>query len=296
MDTFRVAIGIATAGRPNILSDTLDFITELTGNTCEILICPASETDIDYNRLQSLNGCVRIVRGTRGLPAQRNALFDACDADVLVFFDDDFLPAANFVEQVVNLFQENQDVVAATGHVIADGILTEGLSFEDGRRLLSAAGNEANSDKIVETYGAYGCNMIIRMATVRDHGLRFDEKLPLYAWLEDLDFSRRIAVFGRIVKSYHLRGVHLGTKQSGRSPGHRLGYSQVANPIYLARKGSIEWRRALKHVCRNFVANSVRSVRPEPWVDRQGRLRGNLIAIKDTFLGKLHPQRILELD
>lgn len=296
MDTVRVAIGIATAGRPSILSDTVEFITNQVGKTCDILICPAGESDVDLDHLQSLEGSVRIVQGARGLPAQRNALFEACDADVLVFFDDDFLPAADFVDQVAVLFRDNQDVVAATGYVIADGILTEGLSFEDGKRLLSEAGDVAKSDEIAETYGAYGCNMIIRMATVRDHGLRFDEELPLYAWLEDLDFSRQLAAYGRIVKSFQLRGVHLGTKRSGRSPGHRLGYSQVANPIYLAKKGSIEWGRALKHVCRNFIANSVRSVRPEPWVDRQGRLRGNFIAIKDALLGKLHPQRILELD
>jgi hypothetical protein len=36
-----------------------------------------------------------------------------------------------------------------------------------------------------------------------------------------------------------LRGVHLGTKRSERSPGKRLGYSQIANPVYIARKETI---------------------------------------------------------
>jgi hypothetical protein len=39
----------------------------------------------------------------------------------------------------------------------------------------------------------------------------------------------------------------------------------------------------------------VRSVWPEPYVDRVGRLRGNLAALADLAAGSLHPERILEL-
>src|SRR5690606_38542508 len=99
-------------------------------------------------------------------------------------------------------------------------------------------------------------------------------ELPLYAWFEDIDFSRQLAPHGRIMRSLKLVGVHLGTKRSGRSPGRQLGYSQVCNPIYLSRKGTLSWSFSLKYVYRNMLANLVKTLRPEPWVDRKGRCAG----------------------
>uniref|UniRef100_UPI00195349D0 glycosyltransferase family 2 protein n=1 Tax=Escherichia coli TaxID=562 RepID=UPI00195349D0 len=66
----------------------------------------------------------------------------------------------------------------------------------------------------------YGCNMTVRLSVIHAHGIRFDEDLPLYAWLEDVDLSRRMAPYGRIVGSATMRGVHLGSKR-GRSSGIR---------------------------------------------------------------------------
>jgi hypothetical protein len=90
------------------------------------------------------------------------------------------------------------------------------------------------------------------------------------------------------------RGVHLGMK-SGRQSGLRLGYSQIANPVYLVRKGSFAWRRAMGQIGRNIAMNVALSLRPEPYVDRRGRLRGNVIAIRDLARGRLHPRRILAM-
>ena len=88
--------------------------------------------------------------------------------------------------------------------------------------------------------------------------------------------------------------MHLGTK-TGRSRGVPLGYSQIANPLYLARKGTMDRRRAYYMMSRNIVANVVKSARPETWVDRRGRLRGNLVALADLAGGRLSPGRILDL-
>ena len=53
---------------------------------------------------------------------------------------------------------------------------------------------------------------------------------------------------GKVVKIDAAFGVHLGTKL-GRNSGLRLGYSQIANPLYLARKGAgYPLTRALGHL------------------------------------------------
>jgi len=46
---------------------------------------------------------------------------------------------------------------------------------------------------------------------------------------------------------------------------------------------------------RNLMANAARSFRPEPFVDRRGRLRGNMIALMDLIRGRIAPERVLEL-
>ena len=89
------------------------------------------------------------------------------------------------------------------------------------------------------------------------------------------------------------RGVHLGVKL-GRTSGTRLGYSQVANPIYLARKGVYPWVRVVRDLGRHLLVNCVKSIRPEPYIDRRGRLRGNARGFADLLRGRLRPERILE--
>ena len=74
------------------------------------------------------------------------------------------------------------------------------------------------------------------------------------------------------------------------STGLRLGYSQVANPIYLMGKGTMSPGRALPLLIRNLLANVVRSVHSEPWVDRRGRLKGNLRALADLVSRRLAAQ------
>ena len=121
-----------------------------------------------------------------------------------------------------------------------------------------------------------------------------DERLPLYAWYEDLDFTRLLGRHGEIRRLPAARGVHLGVK-FGRGSGVRLGYSQVINPVYLGRKGTYPWNRALRSIARHCVMNLLRSPAPEPWVDRWGRFRGNLAGLADLLRGKADPMRVMRL-
>ena len=104
------------------------------------------------------------------------------------------------------------------------------------------------------------------------HGCRFDERLPLYGWQEDIDFSRqcRPASAASSVATALARRAH-GFAKSGRQSGLRFGYSQVANMVYLHRKGSVSARFAYALMGRNVAANVLKLLRPEPHIDRFGR-------------------------
>ena len=291
----KIAIAIATAGRRDNIGETINWLASQSRTADELLVCPARIEDFDSLCLKAYPGKNRVLHGPIGSSAQRNILIDATDADVIIFFDDDFLPANDYLAEVEKLFSSDPGVVIATGKLLADGIAGPGISHEEGMELLKKAGSNKAAFIQKTTYNGYGCNMAVRMKPIRESRVRFDENLPLYAWLEDVDFSRQLSCHGEIVQADRLRGVHLGTKRSGRSSGRRLGYSQIANPVYLARKGTMNWPLARKHMTRNIVANVARSLFPEQWVDRKGRLRGNLIAILDIIRGKIDPRRILEL-
>jgi hypothetical protein len=103
-----------------------------------------------------------------------------------------------------------------------------------------------------------------------------------------------MAPAGAIVHYDGLRGVHMGAKR-GRTPGVRLGYSQIANPLYLVGKGTVSWRWALNLISRNCAANIAGSLKPQGLVDRRGRFKGNLMALGDLVARRLTPQRVLTI-
>jgi hypothetical protein len=289
----RIAVGIATVGRPRLLQVALAELTNQRRPPDLVVVCAPSAEDIGP---LPRGIAPETVIGPRGLTRQRNAILERVrQFDVVVFFDDDFLAEASYLAAVERAFVEHQDVALVTGRIIADGIVGPGLSLIEARWALSLAEPIGPlPDGLLPVDNGYGCNMAVRMAAVERLGCRFDERLPLYGWLEDVDFSRRLASSGRIVRAPGACGVHLGIKL-GRQSGRRLGYSQIANPIYLSRKGTFPWRRSLRLMTRNLTANLLRSLRPEPYVDRLGRVAGNLRAFQDLLAGRLAPERILEL-
>jgi GT2 family glycosyltransferase len=287
----RIAVGIATIGRPQLLRAVVEELARQTRRADRIVVCAPAADDVEG---VSSDPTIEVILGPRGLTRQRNAIIESIeDFDILQFFDDDFLPAPSYLAEVERGFAAEPGVVMVTGSVIADGIIGPGFAIDEARRRL-ATGAPPHSTEIEQVANGYGCNMAVRLATARTARCRFDERLPLYGWLEDVDFSRQLARHGRIVKLPAAQGIHLGVKQ-GRQSGIRLGYSQIANPIYLSRKGTCPWPRALRMMSRNIAANLARSLSPEPYIDRAGRFAGNLKAIRDLVVGRLDPQRILEL-
>jgi hypothetical protein len=288
-----IAIGIASAGRPDILERTISYLRLRLDPVGRIFVCVPDLSDAG-----GLGGDekLEILLSRRGLTTQRNCLLGVAaskGADILVFLDDDFIPAPDFLSHIGRAFAAHPDLVVATGHVLADGIMTGGLTMSDAAGQIRLA--HKPDHRVTDIYNAYGCNMAVRLAPIVFHGLSFDEQLPLYGWLEDVDFSRTASRLGRSAKVWGARGVHLGVT-SGRQPGLKLGYSQIANPIYLMRKGTMARARAIAQMTRNILANGRGLVRRDGSIDRRGRLRGNFRAIGDLLMGRLSPLRILEFD
>lgn len=303
MDGFVI---IATKGRAVETYNLIDFLARQTLLPKRLIFVGTEASDVEnldqHPEFEKLNGEV-LISDKPGLPIQRNVGLDALMAHVsrdepwfVAFFDDDYRPAEGWMEAVRKIFVADDNIVGVTGQVIADGIHGPGITEEDALAYL--AGDLppgkcwAQGDEPRDTDSAYGCNMAFRDNVSTD--LRFDEALPLYAWQEDRDYTGQAFAYGRVIYHPAPLGVHLGVK-GGRNSGKKMGYSQIANPIYMRKKGTMTRMVCLRFLFRALAANVVKSFRPNMVFDYKGRFVGNMIALRDMLTGRLKPLRILEL-
>jgi GT2 family glycosyltransferase len=287
-----IAIAVASIRRPEEIGQLLLRLEQQTLKPAQIILSLEVRADAPADLPAGLD----IIVGPKGLTSQRNRALNAvrADCDVVVFFDDDYLPCDDALAGIARIFGTDGAIAGATGRVLRDGITRGGLSYAEALACLAAF--QANPTiETLETSDideVYGCNMAFRMAAVRE--LRFDEKLPLYGWQEDVDFAGQLLTKGRIVKTNAFSGVHRGVTR-GRTPGVALGFSQIVNPVYLVNKGTMRPAKALKLMVKNLAANHVKSIRPEAFIDRAGRVRGNWLGLMHLLSGKSDPEAILRL-
>lgn len=287
--TLSVAIVIASAGRAELLGEILSDLLEQT--------YPVAAHVVSVPDNDSLPSCVdptwHVVRGSRGLTAQRNAGLEVLPyIDVVFFFDDDAVVHPDYVKNSVQFLRDSPDCVALTGAVLADGVNSGGISREDAERLVAGWSPEG-SPTATPSRTLFGANFAIRYGAVPD--IRFDERLVLYSWLEDHDVARRLMKVGRLVKLSNAVIVHRGASSGGRTNHKRLGYSQVMNPIYLNRKGSFPLWLAAWEIFRPMSKNVLRSLAGSQRSWRRIRLRANLCAAGDAMRGRITPERIAEM-
>jgi GT2 family glycosyltransferase len=292
----KLGLVIATHGRRDILEKVLMNLMSqrrIPDVTVISAVVPA-----DVPELGTVTGNVRRIFGSVGLTCQRNrgisCLID--EVALIAFIDDDFIIGDDYFLNMERIFEQDNSIIGVNGDITADGASSEGFTFEEGLRLVEQYRQRKVVPATFDITGKYadGCNGIIACRTNILSQLRFDERLPLYGWQEDLDFCGALRRCGRIVRTNLVWGVHLGVKR-GKGSELRLGYSQIINPAYIVSKGNMSVWYAFQLGARNFFANLVKSIYPESYIDRRGRLRGNLIGLFHLMIGRLTPEYILQL-
>ncbi len=299
---------IATKGRPKETYNLLSFLSEQIHPIEKIIIVGSESYDVEGLSDQPFfnQNKLRIIQSEAGLTLQRNAGLNEIQLTVdnldptdwfVVFFDDDFRPAKDWIKNCSDMLNSHHNAVGVGGKVLADGAVTGvALSEEDALSYL-------NKIKPPQTHlwsgsvnrvtrGLYGCNMAIRGTFARTE--RFDENLPLYGWQEDVDYTIRAMSYGQLYYFASCEGVHMGVT-GGRTSGVRFGYSQIANPIYLTKKGTLNKDFASKLMWRNVLSNLFRTLTFNTKKDYRGRLYGNFLAFLDILGNKCHPLNVKKL-
>jgi hypothetical protein len=289
----RTAVVVATKGRPQALQRLLQLLERQTLLPSIVVVSATEEADVGTRPQTTMN--LQVMLGSPGTSIQRNRALDTLQerCDVVFFFDDDFVPSQYWIERTVRVLQSDPGIAGVSGRVLRDGALSEAVSWEEADRLIGEADGGDPDDELSEAPDLYGCNMAFRMSAIGAR-VRFDERLALYGWLEDKDFSRTAKRSGRLVQCNFLTGVHLGLK-SGRVSGRRFGYSQIVNPWYLCHKGTLTTQEAWSNTVRALAINGIKTFRPETFIDRWGRFRGNMVAVRHLLSGICRPEKAAEL-
>jgi glycosyltransferase involved in cell wall biosynthesis len=283
---------ICTSGRAEVLHDTILNVLNQTIQPAEILVViyhPAAV--LPQTRLLPL---VKVISSAQGLCTQRNfgAANAAAASKYLLFMDDDMELMSNFLASQERLFEEFPEVVLSSAATIANGAGLEPLTRLQAQQAVTLY---QPRDLIEYHGGAYGCNMFVRRDVMAS--ARFDENLPLYAMMEDHDFSAQCVRVGRAAWNFRTGVAHLAAS-GGRINGRQVGYSQIANPFYLWRKGSITFSFCFWNCWLRFIAsNTLKALFSSKVLKSQAhaRLTGNLSASKDLLLGRIHPRNILTI-
>jgi GT2 family glycosyltransferase len=292
----RPYIVIATKGRPRETLRLMDYLQRQTTTPAFTIVVGTEYADIaemeEHPFIKNGNG-IAVISNRVGISAQRNYGLEVLDQRgyfapeygrfFCVFFDDDFRTDAHWIEQAIERFKKG-DIVGLSGKILADGVTKGGLSEKDAESYINneipPQSHWQGSAFEYEIQGVYGCNMAFLDTVIKK--VRFDEELPLYSWQEDIDYSGMARKYGKIIYTPKCVGVHLGVK-SGRVSGVKFGYSQIANPLYLLKKGTMSFSHCFKLLVRAIASNLIHSIRLHPYTDYRGRLLGNIRAIIDTI-------------
>ena len=203
----RVGVVVATKARPQALGELLRLLEYQSRLPSLVVISATGAEDVQLPLPTALN--IECVYGSPGLTAQRNRGLAQIKgrAEVAVFFDDDFAPAENWLEQCARLFCVEPRIAGASGIVLRDGVRASPFPGRKRGCCWRVAGQSPPS--VAPIPDLYGCNMAFRISAIDE--MQFDERLVLYGWLEDKDFSRSAARQGGLVRCSLLVGVAPGT-------------------------------------------------------------------------------------
>jgi glycosyltransferase involved in cell wall biosynthesis len=293
-----ISVVIASKGRPDCVRETIGCLRRQTLKPRETVVVVPSADDLPENQWGNE---VRYLVGPLGLTTQRNRGIETVSpsAKYVGCFDDDFELKDDYLEQAVAFLDANTHVVGISGRILKDG----GINRDEARKLIANYGPDGTMRGMFYSRGSYhilyGCNMVIRRHLLNYE--KFDENLPFYSYGEDYDLSIRLEHYGLIGRFAGCIGVHLETP-GGRVRELLRGYSFVANNWYFLKKGVVHlpplmaWIRFwVICVGKSLWQSLSKLLKGDRSLDWGERVKGHLLAVKDIYLGRCHPQRIKEM-
>ncbi len=153
MRSLSIGVIIATKGRRDEAASLIRHLNAQTRLPERVILVVGNLEDAP-----NASG-VEVVLGPIGLAAQRNTGLKAAEGlDLVVFYDDDFVPAPGALEAIERLFTARPDIVGATGHVAADGATVRTISEKTAVDICQKLHLTPPPLAERRVIGLYGCN------------------------------------------------------------------------------------------------------------------------------------------
>ena len=233
-----LVVGVCTFRRDS-LDETLASIARQRPGPIRVVVADNDETPKAEPAIREMAQRLGLQLDYRHAPARnisvaRNACLEACDADWLLFLDDDELAQPGWLEAMEPQAREGRfDVVLGPVEAVyseaAPNWMRQG-SFHSARPVVRQGRIDTG----------YSGNALIRLDFVRRHGLRFDPALGRSGG-EDLDFFYRL-----------------------RDAGGRIGFAEDAKALEPVPDGRASLRWLLARTFRAGQSHGARLTRVKP--------------------------------
>jgi GT2 family glycosyltransferase len=260
-----VALAIPTYRRESVLVSTIESILDQRPE--EVLVVdqtPRHEAPVEeaLRRLEA-TGRISWLRQPRpSITRAMNIALRSARRPIVLFLDDDVVPAAGLIQAHARAYGEN-DVWAVAGQVLQPGQAPEDYAPQEDGDFLASLDFRFNAKRPSWVRSAIACNF----STRRDHALRiggFDENFQGAAYRFETEFCRRVwqaggkVLFEPAASVRHLKFPSGGTRAWGghltsASPRHGVGdyYFALRQGLSLPALRYIV-RRPLREVCTRF--------------------------------------------
>jgi glycosyltransferase involved in cell wall biosynthesis len=276
---------IASRGRPLVLKATLESIWKQSIQPDEIIISIVNDVDICPT---IKNTTSQVIYSSPGLCAQRNIGMQFLDkrCALVSFLDDDLELGADYFKEIKSFFAQCNNAVGLNGNILVEGCSR--LEAQDAFQKISSD-YKAMKENLIESL--YGCNMHYRRESIGQE--LFDERLSLYGWLEDFDFSTRVGQKGGLYWIPRAMLCHL-KEPTGRMNNRKFGFAQIMNPFYLYKKNVIRISELIRyHLLPCAISNALK-IATGSNVGKE-RFYGNLRAYRLILSGHCSPEEVAKL-
>jgi len=159
-EKLKIAVGIATTGRREVLTRTINLLAHQTRLPDSLVICRCPPRMWTSHRWSVFPAQTLTVVGAKGLPAQRNMILSATrEAEYHRVLRRRFFADRDYLANVERIFTASADIVAATGFLLAEWSSWTGAEHRSGNGDDRAQTRSLANDQMVDIYGTYGCNM-----------------------------------------------------------------------------------------------------------------------------------------
>lgn len=258
MKKVAVSLLIPTMNRPDALERTLESYFSAAFYPSQLIVVDQSdEVDVArlvetiVNKYSDITETLYVYQKTPSLTAARNRAMLYADNDVIVCSDDDIDVYNDTLKNVFSVMQDDSIAMIAgidDNSNVASGKIgylvgTKSYKYRNqGHVTQSMLGRfpSMGINQVTTTMWAMGFFFVIRKSIVTKYRLKWDEKLPSYAYAEDLDFSFMYYKCSLNEKKKCILNPDVHVKhrvsQEYRIPSTKATYMYVLNRWYLSYK------------------------------------------------------------